>query len=284
MSISKQLGEEQSVEVGGATIRYRESGSGRPIVFVHGFLVNADLWRKVVPELDGEFRCIAPDWPLGSHDVAMRADAPLAAPDVARLIADFLEALDLEDVVLVGNDSGGALCQLVVTEHPDRIGGLVLTPCDCFEKFPPFPYNFLRYAVNTPGARSLIVQSMRLSAARYGAFRPLMKHGYDAKIVKSWTASSIASADIRRDVIKFGRSLHPRVTIAVAKRLPEVEIPVLITWPEDCTFFKFEMAERLADAFPNSRIEPINDAWTFLAEDKPQELAAAITRFAQRND
>lgn len=282
MSISKQLGEEQSVKVGEATVRYRETGSGRPVVFVHGFLVNGDLWRKVVPELEGEFRCIVPDWPLGSHSQPMPAEADLTAPGVAQLIADFLEALDLEDVVLVGNDSGGALCQLVVTAHPERIGALVLTPCDCFEKFPPFPYNFLRYAVNTPGARSLLVQSMRLSAVRYGSFRPLMKSGYEGDIVRSWAEPSINNKGVRRDAVKFGSSLHPRVTKEVAKLLPQVDIPVLITWPPECTFFKFEMAERLAAAMPFARIEPIPGAWTFLPEDKPVELAAAIAGFAGR--
>ncbi|MGH2959638.1 MAG: alpha/beta fold hydrolase, partial [Solirubrobacterales bacterium] len=215
MSISKQLGEERSVEVGGATIRYRESGSGRPVVFVHGFLVNGDLWRKVVPELDGEFRCIVPDWPLGSHSVAMPVQADLSAPGVARLIADFIELLDLEDVVLVGNDSGGALCQLVVTAHPERISALVLTPCDCFEKFPPFPYNFIRYAVNTPGARSLLVQSMRIPAVRYASFRPLMKSGYDGAIVKSWAQPSIQDPGVRRDTVKFGCSLIKIISMAV---------------------------------------------------------------------
>lgn len=281
MSISRQLGEEQSVKVGEATVRYRETGNGRPVVFVHGFLVNGDLWRKVVPELEGEFRCIVPDWPLGSHSQPMPAAADLTAPGVAQLIADFLEALDLEDVVLVGNDSGGALCQLVVTAHPERIGALVLTPCDCFEKFPPFPYNFLRYAVNTPGVRSLLVQSMRVPAVRYASFRPLMKSGYDGEIVRSWTRPSIEDVEVRRDTVKFGSSLHPKVTKAVAEKLPAVDIPVLITWSPECTFFKFELAERLAAALPFARVEPIPGAWTFLPEDKPVELAAAIGSFAR---
>lgn len=83
-----------------------------------------------------------------------------------------------------------------------------------------------------------------------------------------------------RDVVKFGTSFHSRITKDVAKLLPEVEIPVLIAWSPDCTFFKFEMAERLAAAFPNSRIDPIPGGWTFLAEDKPKELAASISQFA----
>lgn len=276
MSVSGDLGEEREVRIGESTIRYRESGEGRPIVFVHGFLVNADLWSKVVPELNGDFRCIAPDWPLGSHTEPMAEDADLTAHGVAQLISDFIAALDLDDVLLVGNDSGGALCQLVVTEHPERITGLVLTPCDCFEKFPPFPYSLIRYSLNTPGARSLLVQSMRLRATRFASFRPLLKHGYDSEIVRSWAEPAIRDKRIRRDTMKFGTSLHPKVTKAVAKRLPEVEIPVVIAWPPKCTFFTFEMAQRLEKSFANARIVEIPDAWTFVSLDKPEELAAAI--------
>src|SRR5689334_9762337 len=106
MSLSAALGEEREVRLGAGTIRYRERGQGRPVVFAHGFLTNADLWRNVVPPLAQEWRCIAPDWPLGSHTVAMERGADLTPHGVARLVAEFLAALDLEDVVLVGNDTG----------------------------------------------------------------------------------------------------------------------------------------------------------------------------------
>src|SRR3954453_3631883 len=91
---SEALGEARDLRLSSGTIRYRERGSGPAVVFVHGLLVNADLWRKVVPAVAAGHRCIAPDWPLGSHEVAMRPDADLSPPGVARLIAEFLEALD----------------------------------------------------------------------------------------------------------------------------------------------------------------------------------------------
>src|SRR5438552_11559098 len=130
MSRSIELGEVKEVRLPQGTIRYRERGSGAPIVFVHGLLVNGDLWRKVVPELSKDFRCIVPDLPLGSHEQPVDEDADLSPYAVAKLIADFIAALDLEGVTLVGNDTGGAFCQLVITRHPERVGRLVLTPCD----------------------------------------------------------------------------------------------------------------------------------------------------------
>src|SRR5215212_8545420 len=118
-------------------IRYRDSGSGEPIVFAHGALVDGTLWRRVVPLLATEYRCLVPDLPLGSHRVAMRPDADLSPPGLARLLAGFIEALELEGVTLVGNDTGGAICQLVATRNPERLGRLVLTPCDAYENFLP---------------------------------------------------------------------------------------------------------------------------------------------------
>ncbi|MGH2406193.1 MAG: alpha/beta fold hydrolase, partial [bacterium] len=114
MSISAELGEQKEVTLPQGTIRYRERGSGEAIVFVHGLLVNGDLWRKVVPRLADEFRCITPDWPLGSHDVPLKTGVDLSPRGGAQLIADFIEALGLEGVTLVGNDTGGALCQLTI--------------------------------------------------------------------------------------------------------------------------------------------------------------------------
>jgi pimeloyl-ACP methyl ester carboxylesterase len=102
------------------TIRYRDLGAGEPIVLVHGLLTNGELWREVAPRLASDFRVIAPDWPLGSHELPLETDADRTPPGLSRLIADFLAALELENVTLVGNDTGGALCQLVAAHHPQR--------------------------------------------------------------------------------------------------------------------------------------------------------------------
>jgi pimeloyl-ACP methyl ester carboxylesterase len=99
-----------------------ECGEGPPIVFVHGLLVNADLWRHITPALRAAgIRCLAPDWPLGSHEVPVpRAD--LSPPGVANLVADFLDALDFRNAILVANDTGGAITKLLMVQRPQRIG------------------------------------------------------------------------------------------------------------------------------------------------------------------
>src|SRR2546430_16514383 len=135
MSVSAVLGDRRTVEPPAGTIEYRERGGGSPVVFVHGVGVNGDLWRGVAPRLADEHRCVVPDLPWGAHSHPLRDDADLSLPGMARIVADFMAALHLGDVTVVANDTGGAVAQWLVGHHPDRIGGLVLTSCDAFEKF-----------------------------------------------------------------------------------------------------------------------------------------------------
>ena len=146
MSVSSVLGERRTIDTPAGAIAYRESGSGPPVVFVHGVGVNGDLWRGVAPRLASERRCIVPDLPFGAHSIPVREDADLSLPGLARIVADFITGLDLEDVAIVANDTGGAVAQWLVGHHPERIARLVLTSCDAFEKFPPTPQRYLEMA------------------------------------------------------------------------------------------------------------------------------------------
>src|SRR3712207_73178 len=121
-----------SISLSQGSMDYREDGAGPPVVLLHGLLVNGLLWHKVVPALSKDARVIVPELPLGSHATPMNPDADLSTRGVAKLVAELMDKLDLEDVTLVGNDTGGAIAQVVATEHPERIGRLVLTSCDTF--------------------------------------------------------------------------------------------------------------------------------------------------------
>jgi pimeloyl-ACP methyl ester carboxylesterase len=134
---AESLGPAREIELPQGRLRVHDIGTGPTLVFVHGALVNANLWRKVVGQLSDRFRCVTLDLPFGSHLVPMPPAADLTPPAAAALIADAIAALELDDVTLVGNDTGGAICQLVATRRPERIGGLVLTSCDAFDNFPP---------------------------------------------------------------------------------------------------------------------------------------------------
>ena len=136
----------KEVQLPQGTLRYRDDGSGEPIVFLHGLLVNGRLWERVTERLASDFRCIVPDLPLGSHSVPMNPDADLSPPGVARLVVDLLDSLGLDRVTLVGNDSGGAISQLVATSAPERISRLVLTNCDAYDNFPPKLFAYFKPA------------------------------------------------------------------------------------------------------------------------------------------
>ena len=280
MSISDALGQERSVELPQGTIRYRERGEGEPIVFVHGLVVNGDLWRKVVPKLADSYRCIAPDWPLGSHSAALKPDADLSPAGLAQLIADFLEALDLDGVTLVGNDTGTALCQITVTRHPERIGRIVLTTGDAFKNFPPRAFKGLIPLAHVPGVLWLLDKAARPQAARRATLAPLTRTLKDPAIFESY-AGHLKQPGIRRDVGKVLRGIRARYTQEAAEKLRGLEVPALLIWAAKDRFFPVKHAHQLAELIPDARVEELQDTRTFVSEDQPDRVAKLIDRFAR---
>lgn len=261
-------------------LRYHETGSGPPLVFVHGALVNANLWRKVVPELAPDFRCIALDMPFGAHVDALPPDADLSPPAVADLVADAIEALGLDDVTLVGNDTGGAICQLVVTRRPERIGRLVLTSCDAFDNFPPKAMQPAMPLLRMPGAFTAMLAPLRLSRVRARVFGSFVKRPIDRDALDSYALPALRDAGVRRDARKFLVGLDKRHTLAAAERFAQFRRPVLIAWSRQGSLFPGEYGERLAQAFPDARLEWIDDSLFLSPEDRPDRVAELIRSFA----
>jgi pimeloyl-ACP methyl ester carboxylesterase len=200
---------QREVRLADTTIRYRDLGTGEStIVFVHGLFTNGTLWRQVVPLLTDRFRCVVPDWPLGAHTTPLAPHADASPRGIARMIADFLERLDLRDVTLVANDTGGAIAQLLVVEHPDRIARLVLTPCDAFENFLPAMFRPLQYAARLPFTLTLAVQLLRLKPLRRApmAFGWLSKRTVPTEISDGWLRPFLTDRAIRRDTVRFLRA------------------------------------------------------------------------------
>jgi pimeloyl-ACP methyl ester carboxylesterase len=265
------------IELSHGTIEYRDHGSGPTVVFIHGLLVNGRIWERVVPTVSEHARCIVPDLPLGSHPRPMAADADLTPPGLAALIAEFLERLELTDVTLVGNDTGGALCQLVVANHPERIGRLVLTNCDAFEHFPPRAFKPI---IKMGGHPSLLAVSDLMARARpvrrgLMALASLTTDPLPDELLRDWL-EPLHDRRIRRDAAKAMRDISSKHTLAAAERLPLFAKPVLIAWGTRDPFFAIGDAERLATLFPNARLEKIDGARTFVSIDAPERLAELI--------
>lgn len=264
------------------TIRYHDEGSGPTVVFIHGALVDGRLWEPVVHRLRDRFRCVVPDLPLGSHELPVEPDADLSPHGLAHLVGDILERLELHDVTLVGNDTGGAICQLVVTSRPQRVGRLVLTDCDAFEDFPPKMFKPLVAAAKVPGALRAGLEPMRVKASRRLplAYGGLLKRPIPDEVMDGWVLRALADKGVMRDLRKALSGLDPAVLLDNAPKLAAFEKPVLMVWSREDKFFKVEHAHRLAKVFPDARVEELDDAYTFVSWDQPDRVAALIGAFA----
>jgi pimeloyl-ACP methyl ester carboxylesterase len=272
--------ERKEIQLPQGTIRYREAGEGRPIVFVHGYLVDGRLWDGVVDNLADRFRCIAPDWPIAAHQVAMNPDADLTPPGIAGLIADFLAKLELEDVTIVGNDSGGAMSQVLVTTHPERIGRLVLTNCDTHENFPPGMFKAMPPLAKLPGGMLLLSAPFRIEVLARRAFAPFAKTKIPDQLIASWMAAAKNDSGVMRDAAKVTAGMNKRHTLAAAEKLRGSQLPILLTWAPGDKYFPISYAERLAGEAGNAKLVRIPDAKTFVALDQPERLAQEIAEFA----
>ena len=279
------IGEEREVRLGPDVIRYREVGSGPTLVFVHGVLASGFLWRDVVAGLSGRFRCVVPDLPLGGHAVPMAPGTELSPRGVARLIAAFMSALDLRDVTLVGNDTGGAICQIVIAEHPERIGRLVLTNCDAYEAFFPWQFNLpFHHGPRLFGPRyvDLMVRMLGARFAQRLLLKAVAKRRMDEATLDAYFANPIGDAGVRRDLTQFLQNVSKRYTLEAARRFPEFRRPVLIVWGEDDMFFLSRYARRLQEDFPDARLRFVAGSRAFVPEDRPGALAGYVAEFVRR--
>jgi pimeloyl-ACP methyl ester carboxylesterase len=264
------------------TIRYRDEGTGPTLFFVHGALVDGRLWDPVVQRLRDRFRCVVPELPLGSHELPMKAHADLSPPGLAALLAQIIEALDLEDVTLIGNDTGGALCQLLVVEDPEPIARLVLTDCDAFEDFPPKAFKGLVAAAKLPGALRAMLEPMRAKSVR----RLPLAYGWLAKrpipddVMDGWTLRALKDPGVMADLRKALSGLRPEILLDNSAKLSSFDKPVLLVWSREDKFFKIAHAHRLAAIFPDARVEELTDAYTFISWDQPDRVAELVAAFA----
>jgi len=273
-----------TVTVPAGTLHYRIAGpaasTAPPVVFVHGFLVDSTLWDRVAERLaaDGQ-RSYLVDWPLGSHAMPMAADADLSPLGVARIVNDVIDALGLADVTLVGNDTGGAICQLLLADDPSRVGRVVLTNCDAFENFPPRMFVPLFVAAKRTWLTRLLLAPMRLRAVRSSplAYGLLLRPPRDAALTRGWITPALTDGRIRRDIARFARGIDRTALVAAAPRLRDVTAPARIVWGTNDRAFPLETGRRLAAAFADGTVVEVPGVSTFVPVDAPDAVAAAIT-------
>ncbi len=282
MSISETLGNKKEIVLSSGRIRYRETGQGKVLLFVHGILANGDVWRNVVNELSKNFRCITPDWPLGAHKLPMRKDFDFSLRGIASLISELIEALNLENVTLIGNDTGGSICQYVAVNYSESIEMLVLTPCDSFKNFPPKIIRHLKYTGRTPFGLYILGNLLRFPIIYKLpiAFGRLTERSIPPEIMRSYTSPLRKYPSVRREFAKFVRNMDPNQTVMIAEKLKDFKKPTLIIWAnERRPFFPLSHGEELHKIIKNSVLVVIEDSGPFVTEDKPKEVVGAIEDF-----
>ena len=275
-----------AIELSSGTIEYTDTGGDGPVlVLLHGLMMDASLWDGVIAGLSAEVRCVAPTLPLGAHRHPMHPDADLSLPGIARLVAEFMDRLDLGDVTLAGNDTGGALVQLLMAENAAGVSRAVLVSCDAFDNFPPGLTGKTLVAAGrlSPGMFGLFMQQMRFRAVRRLpiAFGWLTKRG-DA-VVRQWMRPVLTQAGIRRDTVRVLRAAaaaaNRGLLVTAAERLPEFKNPALVVWASEDRVMPPEHGARLAALLPEARLVEVADSYTLIPLDQPARLAAIIRDF-----
>ncbi|MDH6676119.1 pimeloyl-ACP methyl ester carboxylesterase [Rhodococcus sp. LBL1] len=270
------------VELSAGPIEYEDTGGDGPVlVFIHGLLMDGSAWRHVVDALRDHYRCVVPTWPLGGHRKPMNPDADLSLVGLAMLIGEFLQELDLSDVTLIQNDWGAAQIFIGVGD-PERVSRLVLTSCEAFDNYPPRPARTIVAAARIPGGLRAV---MAVLGTRLGRRGPAMwgwmsKRPVPKAVMDAWFRPATADRNIRRDLAKYVVSVPRRAELRdIAARSAEFAGPVLIVWATEDRMMPRAHGRLLAELFPDARLVEIDDSYTLLAEDQPEQLTAAIAHF-----
>lgn len=273
----------RDIELSAGIIDYEDTGgSGPVVVLLHGLAMDGSVWRHVVRDLRVDHRCVVPTLPLGAHRRAMRPDADLSLRGQARIVAEFLERLDLRAVTLVQSDIG--IAQVLAGERPERVARLVLVSCEAFDNYPPgLPGRVVAFAAKLPGGLNALVQPLRLRPLRRLplAYGWLSKRRVPNEITDAWLRPALTQREIRRDLIKYLRAVDKGDLLAAAESLRSFDRPALVVWAAEDRIMPPEHGRRLAELLPKGRLIEIRDSYTLIPEDQPGELARAIREFVR---
>jgi pimeloyl-ACP methyl ester carboxylesterase len=275
------------VSLNAGTVEYDDNRAAGPVVvLLHGVLMDGAVWREVADELGDELRVIIPTLPLGAHRAPMRPEADLSLRGHAHIVADLLASLDLRDVTLAFND--WAAPQLLIADGlAERIGGLVLVACETAGNYPPgLPGKNLVLLTKVPGGVGLALRGMRFKPMRRlpFTFGWMAKHGIPDDLVDRWLDAALGDPDVARDALKYfrGTKTAKQDLIAATQQLHGFKRPVTVVWSREDKVMPAREGEALAAAFPNSRLEWVDDAYALIPLDQPARMAELIREHVRR--
>jgi len=270
-------------------IAFFEKGQGPTALLVHGVPLNGYHWRHVVDRIQHRRRCIAIDvMRFGYSEIAPSQDVSFIAQ--AHMIAEVIDALGIEQIDLIGNDSGGAVAQIFAAHYPNRLTSLVLTNCDVHDGWPPSQVlPLMEHARN--GTLASIFQPM---IDRPDLARERSNRGESVPLFRSYTDPSVLTDQVIRLYLQPLLSSQQRVeafqrywlgfdnaqTVGIHPALKALQVPTLIVWGLKDIFFDKKWAYWLKDNIPGARrVVEIEDARLFFPEDRPDALAAPVLQF-----
>ncbi|MFW0785432.1 alpha/beta hydrolase [Gordonia sp. CPCC 206044] len=263
-------------------VEYTEVGEGPPVVLLHGLFMDETQWDATLPLLPDGFRYIRPVLPLGSHRHPMNDDADLKMNGMVNLLADFLDALDLRDVTLVHSDWGGGLF-LTAIGRDERVGSLVILPCEAFDNFPPgLPGRMATVASKLPGGITLAARQLRIGWLRRTPllFGWMVRRPVPDAVVRRWTDPPLNNPKIRRDVQKYAATKYDKATLVRdTEALAGFSGDALVLWSPQNRVMPPEHGHRLAELIPHARYAEIPDAYVLSMWDQPEAVAREMGAF-----
>jgi pimeloyl-ACP methyl ester carboxylesterase len=279
---NNSLGTQRSVQTASGRISYTEQGAGPVALFVHGVLLNGHLWRNQLEHLSDIRRCIAVDL-LAHGDTEIAPDQDVSVTANAKMLKEFLDALSIEQVDLVGNDSGGGIAQIFAALHPERVCSLSLTNCDAHDNWPPEPFKpFLAMAAG--GGLRGTLDAMLSDKSVYRSPQALgPAYEYPERLaddsIESYLRPFLRTEQRTHDLERFLAAFDNKHTLAVEAQLKTLKAPTLIVWGTDDVYFDVKWSHWLADTIPGTRRRvEFKDARIFFPEERwekfNQELRA----------
>jgi pimeloyl-ACP methyl ester carboxylesterase len=269
------------LELTAGTIDYADSGGEGPVlVLLGGLVMDGSVWDPMVELLRADHRCIVPTLPLGAHRRPMRRDADLTLTGYAKMVAEVIERLGLEDVTLVQNDHAAAI--VLAGDAPASIGRIVISSCEAFENFPPgLPGKNIRATAFVPGGLFISMQALRVRALRRLpiAFGWMSKRALPDELLDRWLEPLQTQRGVRRDLRRYVTSARRREMVEACGRLGAFERPALVVWTPEDRVQRPEHGRRLAALLPDSRLVEIADSYTLIMRDQPEAFARAVSAF-----
>jgi pimeloyl-ACP methyl ester carboxylesterase len=283
MAISEIAPAIHSVDTPSGRIAYAEAGSGPVALFVHGVLMNKHLWRHQLAALSDIRRCIAIDL-LAHGDTEITPDQDVSVTANANMLREVLDALDIDQVDVVGNDSGGGIAQIFAALYPERVRTLTLTNTDTHDNWPPEafkPFVEMAIAGGLPGTLAAMLNDKSIYRSP-GALGPAYEHPEKAsdEDIETYLRPFVRTEQRTRDLQRFVAAFDNHHTVVIEPRLRQLQAPTLIVWALDDIYFPVKWAHWLADTIPGAG-PPIElaGARLFFPEERPDEFDQILRDF-----